>query len=89
VTKLCELLKTYLDDAFMKKAIKTIGFCAAAPGVTLSLFTPTGDVKYITHTVDIPKFTKNPSEKQFGIFIVPQGRYVNSQSCNALANSNK
>jgi len=73
VPTLMNRVKEVLSDAFIQKSIKKIGFCAEV-GQSLSLSTRNKELRYITHTVDIPKYIKNPPEKQFGIFIVPQGR---------------
>ena len=74
VTELIETLKKEMATMYYSIALKTIGYAEKA-GAMHTLCDADGTPKYALHLVDVMSLIKNPVENQFGVFLVPQGRY--------------
>jgi len=68
-----EALQVEMMRKYHQVAMKNIGYAANA-GISHTLCDETGRAIYLLHLVDVMDLVKNPVEKQFAIFIVPQGR---------------
>ena len=63
----------------LRRELMNIGV-AGSKEVVLRLVSKEGEDRFVFYVTDAMKLIKNPVEKRFGVFIVPQGRQVVSLS---------
>lgn len=77
LSELTDYVKDQQNFSLIKRGLLQLGFCAEK-GIQMQLMnSTTGEDRFIVNIVDVPKLLNNPMKQRFGVFVVPQGRYVN------------